>query len=294
MQRLLWLALGLLALGCARPVPPPQPVAARRIVSLSPALTEILFAVGCGDRVVLRDAWSDFPAAARGIPAVRGFSPSAEAILAVRPDLVLTHFPPPTLRSALDAARVPWRAFSPGGLDGVAASMREVGRACGAGAAGERLAKDFEARLEAIHVRIKGVPRPRVFYEMDAGDGGRPYTISDKSFGHAVLTAAGATNVFGASSASWFQVSTESLLAADPDLILLADADAIEQPQSAAAVAARPGWAALRAVQKAQVFALHGDWVSRPGPRLVAGVEQIARILHPQALADLPAAAEVR
>ena len=263
-------------------------------MSLSPALTELLFAVGCGDRIVLRDAWSDFPSAARTIPAVRGFSPSAEAILAARPDLVLTHFPPPALRSALDAARVPWRAYSPAGLDGIAASMREVGRACGAGAAGERLALAFEARLEAIRSRVAHQPRPRVFYEMDAGDGGRPYTISDKAFGHAVLTAAGGANVFGSSGASWFQVSTEALLAADPEVILLADADAIEQPQSAAAVAARPGWAALRAVQKAQVFALHGDWVSRPGPRLVAGVEQIARILHPRAMADLPAIAEAQ
>ena len=283
-----------LLLACSRTVAPPPPTAARRIVSLSPALTEVLFAVGCGDRIVLRDGWSDFPEAARAIPAVRGFAPNAEAILAARPDLVLTHFPPPALRTALQGARVPWLSFAPPDLNGVAASIREVGKACGQPAAAEKLAAAFQARLAEVVRRVAARPKPRVFYEMDAGDGGRPYTIGAKAFGHAVLAAAGGANVFAQAGESWFQVSAESLLGADPDVILLADADSMEQPQSPASVAARPGWAALRAVRDGHVFPLHADWVSRPGPRLASGVEQIARLLHPEAFADLPPLTEAR
>jgi len=278
--------------GCGRVQDAPADAAARRIVSLSPALTEVLFAVGCGDRVVLRDGWSDFPEASRSIPAVRGFVPSAESILAAHPDLVLTHFPPPALRVALDGAGVRWRAFAPSDLAGVSASFRAIGSACGQAAAGDRMASAFDARLADISRRVATAHRPRVFYEMDAGDGGRPYTIGEHAFGNEVLKTAGAVNVFGGDGQSWFQVSTEALLGADPDAILLADADSMEQPQSPAAVAARPGWSALRAVRQGHVFALRADWVSRPGPRLVKGIELIARILHPKELATLAPFAE--
>lgn len=290
-----------LALGCDRERPVPAPAAAdtivltdtlgrsvtlaraaSRIVSLSPALTEALFAVGCGDRLVLRDGWSDFPVAARAVVSVQGFAPSAEAILAVRPDLVLTTFPPAALRSALDAAGVPWLGWSPVTLDHVAGMMADIGRACGAPGPGADLAATFRTRLAAIERTVAGRPRPRVFYEMDAG-GGRPFTVSRLAFGHAVLTAAGGENAFASADVPWFQVSTEAVLAADPDLILLADADAADQPQSAAAVAARPGWSALRAVREGRVVPLSIDLVSRPGPRLVDGVAQIARALHPDA-----------
>jgi iron complex transport system substrate-binding protein len=259
-----------------------------RIVSLSPALTEILYAVGCGDRLVLRDGWSDFPPSARAVVAIEGFSPNAESILSAQPSLVLTHFPPPTLRTALEGAHVPWLGFAPETLPAVADSIRTVAQACGQDQRGDRVAAAFEQRLAAITRRLHGQPEPKVFYEMDAGIGGRPYTISKKSFGHAVLTAAGGRNVFAEADAPWFQVSTEAILAADPDFIALADADAADHPQSAEALARRPGMTALRAVREGHVIPLRSDWISRPGPRLVLGVEQLARGLHAQALRDLP------
>jgi len=260
---------------------------AQRIVSLSPAMTEILYAVGCGDRLVLRDGWSDFPPVARKVPAIEGFAPSPEAILATQPDLVVSHFPPPGLRTALDAAGIAWLGYAPATLPAVAASFASIGQACGQPAAGANLRAAFQQRLAEVRARVAQRPAPRVFYEMDAG-GGRPFTISRKSFGHEVLQAAGGTNVFADAEAPWFQVSTESVLTADPDFILLADAGAIDQPQSAEAVAARPGWATLRAVRERRVVPLQIDWVSRPGPRLILGIEQIAHTLHPQAFVAVP------
>ncbi len=259
-----------------------------RIVSLSPALTETLFAVGCGDRIVLRDGWSDFPPAARAIPAVQGFAPSAEAILAARPDLVLSHFPPPALAAALDAAHVPWLAFAPKQIADVAQALRAVGQACGRAEAGEALATQFTKRIKRIEQRVQGTTSPTVFYEMDAGIGGQPYTIGAKTFGHEVLTRAGGRNVFASEPREWFQVSPEAVLTADPDVVLLGDADVQDQPQSLATLRHRPTMALLRAVRGGLVFPLHADLVARPGPRLALGVEEVARLLHPLALLDLP------
>lgn len=260
----------------------------RRIVSLSPALTETLFAVGCGRQVVLRDGWSDWPPEARSIHAVQGFTPSAEAILAARPDLVLTHFPPPALATALDGARIGWLGFAPRTLAEVAQAIDAVGQACGQPAQGARLAAQFRERVRQIHLRVEGRPVPRVFYEMDAGVGGQPFTIGNQTFGHELLGHAVAENVFAGESREWFQVSPESVLDADPDAVLLGDADAQDRPQTLESLRHRPTMALLRAVRTGQVFGLHAAWVARPGPRLVFGLEEVARQLHPVALLDLP------
>ena len=143
-----WLAAGCVGaggLGCERPSAPPvptPPARALRIVSLSPAATETLCAVGCCDRIVLRDGWSDEPAAVRRIPAVEGFAPSAESILAVRPDLVAGHFPPPGMQGALAAAGVRVVAFAPMTLAEVSASLAALADACGQPV--ERIARDVE------------------------------------------------------------------------------------------------------------------------------------------------------
>jgi iron complex transport system substrate-binding protein len=263
-----------------------------RIVSLSPAATETLFAVGCGGGLVLRDAWSDFPPEVKQLPAVAGFAPSAEAILAVRPTLVVAHYPPPGLKLALERAGVTVQGFAPVTLDEVGRSFADVAAACGQAERGQALQAEFAARVAALAARVDAStarkPKPRLYYEMDAGDAGRPFTVGRGSFGHALIEAAGAINVFADAGATWFQVSAESVLAADPDVIVLADADSIDAPQSAALVAARPGWSTVRAVRLGRIVTVPADLTVRPGPRLAAGLERLARALHP----DLAGAAE--
>jgi iron complex transport system substrate-binding protein len=255
---------------------------ASRVVSLSPAATEILFAVGCGSRLVLRDSWSDQPREARAVPAISGFSPSVEALLAARPDLVLLSAAPPDLARGLAAGGVPWLVLVPADLGGVARDMIAVGLACGRRASGQRAAALLERQVSAVRRRVAGRPRPRVFYEMDAG-GGRPWTVGRASFGHALIEAAGGINVFADAQVPWLQVSTEAIVTRDPEVVLLADTDGIEDPQGLEAVLARPGWGVLRAVRSRRVYALDGDLVSRPGPRLAAGLDAIAGLLHPTA-----------
>lgn len=130
------------------------------------------------------------------------------------------------------------------------------------------------------------------FYEIDAGIGGQPYTVSKKGFGHAALVAGGAVNVFADADAAWFSVSVESILSVDPDAILL-DADSMAAGQPVELVAQRPGFAALRAVKAHRTYVLQSAWIARPGPRVVLGVEQIARALHPNAMQILPISAEL-
>lgn len=254
---------------------------AARVVSLSPALTEILFAVGCGETLVLRDAWSDYPAGATRVPAIQGFVPSAEAIVALKPDLLLANFPPTALRGALDAAGVSWAAFSPVRLDQIAVAFERIGQACGQPTRGARLRAAFERDVRQIREAVSGLSRPKVFYEMDAGHGGRPYTVGPGSFAQDLIEAAGGTNAFADSGQAWLQVSAEAVVAARPDVVVLADAGAIENAQTAVDVAARPGWRAVEAVAQGRIYALNTDWVARPGPRLVLGLRQLAALLHP-------------
>jgi len=257
---------------------------AERIISLSPAITEALFAIDCGERIVLRDEWSDHPAAALKIESVGSFAPGAESIVAARPDLLLTTWPPPPLRAALDAAGVNWAAFAPADLAGVGTAVERVGRLCGRSERAVQERKRLDEAAAAVRAAVAGRERPRVFYEMDAGAGGRPYTVGSGSFGHDLIVAAGGINVFGDTDQPWLQVSAEAILVARPDVIVLADVDVIDSPQSAASVAARPGWSALQAVQKGRIHPVHTDWVARPGPRVIHGLRQLASILHPGAV----------
>ncbi|MBM4342166.1 MAG: ABC transporter substrate-binding protein [Deltaproteobacteria bacterium] len=253
------------------------PAKVERIVSLSPAATELLCAVGCCGKLVARDAWSDFPPEVRGLPQLPGFSPSPEALLLHKPDLVLLHFPPPNLQSVLDAAGIAWFGLAAADLKQVAQAHRVVGRLCGQPERGTQAALAFVDAVAAVRKQFPRPTRPpRVFYELDAGDGQRPFTVGRRAFGHALIEAAGAHNVFGERDEAWFAVGVEALLAADPDVVVLGDADVPVNPQSRQTLGERTGFAALRAVRAGCVATVPNTLVSRPGPRLVDGLRAMA------------------
>lgn len=255
-----------------------------RIVSLSPALTEVLFAVGCGDTLVARDGWSDFPPAAQRAPKLKGLVPPVEAVVAARPSMVLSNFPPARLRTGLDAAGVKWLGLAPKRLEAVAATFPLVGRACGREAAAKTLATAWRDAVEEIRKTRDKTKTPRVFLELDPG-GGRPHTVGKGTFLDDVIDAAGGRNVM-ADAGRWVQVSTEQVLAATPDIILIT-----AQPKAAAAAVAnlkaRPGWKHLPAVKNGRVFAVNPDLLSRPGPRLLLGLRAVAAHLTDTAMPAL-------
>ncbi len=255
---------------------------ARRVASLSPALTEILFAVGCGRALVLRDRWSDEPAEARAAPAVDALSPSVELILQARPDLVLTSFPPARLRGALDDAGIAWLGLSPQRLASIASDIERIASLCGAGARGAAVRDAYLSDLAEVERALAGRAAPRVYLELDHATG-KGWTAGDDTFLGDLLRSAHGVNVFGGER-GWPQVSSESILAADPDVVILAWPAAPDDAAAAAATfAARPGLASLRAVKTGRVHRIDAAMLGRPGPRVVQALRTIAALLHPGA-----------
>ena len=259
------------------------PAKAARIVSLSPAITEMLFAVGAGPRVVGVTSYCNYPAAADALPEVGAYSPdtiSMEAIVALRPDLVLGE--PQIHRQLADqfkAAGLRFAALDLTGFDAVFSAIETTGKAGGDQAMAAALVSSMKARLEAVRAKLAAVPagsRPLVFWEvwneplMTAGPG---------TFIGMVLEAAGARNVFADLAEDWPVVSFEALVARKPDYIMASQMQAeLLTPEK---LAARPGWSGLKAVKERRIVLLDGDIVSRPGPRFVEAVELIAKALYP-------------
>jgi iron complex transport system substrate-binding protein len=263
----------------------------RRLVSAAPSTTELLFALGLGDRVVAVTTFCDYPAAAQAKPKIGGLRPGAEAILAHQPDLVLgvRGLPADTL-AALEGQQIPVVIFNPPDLAGVLANVRAAGRLAGAPAAAERVAAGMQQRWRAIAERARtAAARPRVFYEIDATNPAAVTGAGPGTFIDAMITAAGGENVLAALTPGqqYPTVGAEAILQANPELIILGDA---AYGQSAETVARRPGWQAVAAVQMGAIVGVPDpNLTSRPGPRLVDGLEFIAKAVHPQLFGPPPA-----
>jgi iron complex transport system substrate-binding protein len=254
-----------------------------RIISLSPANTEILFAVGAGDRVIGVTSFCNYPPAAMGREKVGGFlaeTISIEKIVALAPDLVVSdgaiHR---ELVAALEKIGLTVYAKEPVSFEDTCAAIMDIGRLTGNAANAADVALGMNMRLHAVQDRIKSVPeagRPAVFWEvfdeplMTAGKG---------AFVDELITLAGGKNVFGNLDTMWPQVSAEQVIRADPAVIMGADdhGDRLTVEQ----VRMRAGWGRIDAVASGRIYLVDADVVSRAGPRLAEGVEAIARALYP-------------
>jgi iron complex transport system substrate-binding protein len=257
---------------------------ARRIVSLAPSNTEILFALEAAPQLIGRDSFSDYPAEAKNVPDIGGgfTALNTELILSKKPDLVLAAplTPPEQIADLQNIGLTVFVVPNPRSFDDLYGNLQTVARLTGHEADGAALIDSLKARVEAVRGVLAGVEqRPLVYYELDATDPNAPYTSGPGTFVSLVIDEAGGRN-FGASlNGEWVQVSVEELLAQQPDLIVLGDHTygGVTPEQ----VAARTGWQALKAVEQQKVFIFDDNLVSRPGPRLVDGLEAMATLLHP-------------
>jgi iron complex transport system substrate-binding protein len=253
----------------------------RRIVSLAPAVTETLFAVGAGPRVVAVTTMDTYPAEVKRLPKVGGFSPetiSTEAILAQGPDLVLAGgaFQEPVVEavSKLGQAVV---VIDPTTLAEVVDSIALVGRATGQEAEAAGVVADFRRRLGAVRRRSAKVPpedRPKVLYVLWDDP---LLTAGPRTFVGQMIAAAGGVNLFGESGGAYPQVSDEAVLTRDPDLILAPDKGA---EGLHVRLGKRPGWGRLTAVRAGRIVTVPEELLSRPGPRLIEGLEAIEAVLR--------------
>jgi iron complex transport system substrate-binding protein len=249
---------------------------AQRIVSHSPGVTEILFAIGAGDQVVAADEFSDYPEAAAALPKVTYAAPDPEQDLSFEPDLVILASNQEQSVGQFRSLGVPvFYLREPDDLDGVMASIRLLGRLSGHEAEAEALASDMEQRLEAVTSVVADVEAgPRVFWELDS----TLYTVSPETFIGAALTVLKAQNIAAGATSPYPQLTAEAVVAADPEVILLADA---QWGVTVESVGERPGWTGVTAVVEGRVHPVDEDIMSRPGPRIVDGVEAIAALLYP-------------
>jgi len=258
--------------------------AAQKIVSLAPSNTEILFALGAGDKVIGRDEVSDYPAEALALPTVGGWSGfSAEAIVALKPDLVLAaEINSPELVAELEGLGLTvYYLSNPKTLEELYVNIEIVATLTGRDAT--KLTDSLKARVAAVDEKIMPLSyRPSVFYEVDATDPSKPYSVGPGTFVHLLINRAGGANAVELAGITdpYPQVSLEQLVIAPPDVIILGDS---MWGTTAEAVAARPGWDTLKAVIDGKIFAFDDNLVSRPGPRLVDGLEALAMLLHPEA-----------
>ncbi len=256
---------------------------ARRVVSLAPSNTEILFAIGAGPQVVGRDDLSDYPDEVAGIQSVGGSMGnfSTEAIVALKPDLVLAaEINTPELVKTLEGLGLTvYYLSNPTTLDGMYANLETVAKLTGHVDETSTLIQSLKARVTAVDTKLAGISeKPTVFYELDATDASKPYTAGPGTFIDLLIQRAGGTNVASTLKDQYPQVSLEELVVLDPDVIILSDSAYGETPDK---VAARPGWGTLAAVKNGQVYPFDYHLLSVPGPRLVDGLEQLAKLLHP-------------
>lgn len=254
------------------------PAEPQRIVSLSATHTEVLYAIGAGPRIVATDLFSDFPADAAATEKVDAFNLSVEAVAALDPDLVILSYDPGDAVTGFAALGIPAVLFAPPGpvtLEEVFAEWRDLGMAVGLAPETEALIDQVEGEIATI---VAGVPETSdpftYFLELDstlytAGPG----TLLDTLFG-----SVGLVSIADPAGGPFQQLSAEAVVAADPDFVFLADT--VCCGESAATVAARPGWDEMSAVSGGRVVALDDSVVSRWGPRLVDLMRAVVTAVH--------------
>ena len=256
---------------------------AQRVVSLAPSNTEILFAIGAGKQVVGRDQLSDFPEEAKAVTDIGSTfdALNTELIVAQKPDLVLAAEinTPEQVQALENLGLTVYYLNNPTTLEGMYDNLMLVAQMTGHTDEAAKLVESLKARVQAVDEKIAPLSsRFSVFYELDGTDPAKPYTAGKGTFITLLIDRAGGYNI-AAELDGYPQMSLEQVVAADPAFILLGDARYGITPES---IAQRPGWENLSAVRNGNVQPFNDDLVSRPGPRLVDALEELAKTLRPE------------
>jgi len=253
----------------------------RKIVSLTPATTEILFALGVGDRLVGKvEDFSVYPPAAAAVPDVAKFgSVDKEKIVKLGADLVIAggnNFNPPDDIRQLRTLGIPVIVVYAANLDAVLADIELTGRAIGRTNRARDLVTSMRAGIDQVAAATRDLPKPKVYYELDATNGF--FGPAPDYFGVEMMHLACA-NPLTSGKAGVFQIPEELIVAFNPDIILLGDA---AYGVTAEQVAKRPAWSGMTAVKTGAIRPVDDVVITRPGPRLVEGLRALALAIHPE------------
>ena len=255
------------------------PGSVTRFISLAPSLTEIVFAIGAGDRLVGRTTYCNYPPEAQHVEAVGDtLKPSIERIIALQPQIVFvsTASQLEAFTSELEAHNIAVYVTDSHDLEGVFHSIERIGDVLGKRAQADELLKQLRGRVAAVAEKVKSQPPVRVFYQVSD----EPlYTIGRDAFITDLIKRAGGISVTADVPGAWPKFSAESALAANPDAIVLPTGGSMGTANSNVANALKRS----AAVANGRVYKINDDHLSRPGPRAVDGLEDLARALHPEA-----------
>jgi iron complex transport system substrate-binding protein len=255
------------------------PLKIDRIVSLAPNLTEIVFAVGAGDRLVGDTEYCDYPAEAKQVAKIGDtMRPSVERIIALKPQIVLvsTASQLEAFTKQLDQQQIAVYVTNPESLDDIFRSIQTLGDLFGEHDRAATLIADLRKRADAVEAATKQTKPVRVFYQLS----GEPlYTIGRESYLTDLVRRAGGVSATADVPGAFPRYSDEAALAARPEAIILATGGAMDTANATVASPLKDSPAVLNN----RVYRINGDYLSRPGPRLIEGLEEMARALHPEA-----------
>ena len=261
----------------------------RRMVSTAPSVTEMLYALGWGDRVVGVTTFCRYPPEAARKPKVGDYlRPNLESILALKPDLVIVETTGIRRTERLPALRLKVLEVNDGTLAGICDSIRKIGAAAGVPERAAALCRQIQAALEDVRRSTAGWPRRRLMFVAGRAPGRLEELIVVGRGSHLneLIDIAGAANAFGDLAAAYAKVSLEQVLARNPEVIVdmgeMADTAGVTEEQKRAVLALWNAQPALAAVKRRGVFAVAADAFVVPGPRIVEAARELARLAHPE------------
>lgn len=250
----------------------------QRLISLAPSITETIFALGLGDRLVGDTDYCDYPPEAREKPHVGSLlSPSLEKIVALKPDLVLGDAESNRRQTAdqLERLGIPLYGLTAHNVDGALRSIQDLGQVLGRSKEAQKLVANLRERMEAVEKQVAGKARRRVLFVVWY----RPLiTAGPNTFISDVIRRAGGVSVSDDLSGEWPRLNLESALERDPDVILFPKTEAFSPALDE--FRRLPGWKDFRAVRNGRMVFI-SDTINRPGPRLMDALEEVTRTLHP-------------
>ena len=270
------------------PLPRPQrpPLAPRRIISLIPAVTEMLFAIGAGPQVVAVSSFDRYPPQVEKLQRVGALiDPDVERILSLRPDMVAVYASQADLRAQLERARIPTYVYSHAALTDITTTMKTLGERVGHGREAADLARTIDTRIDAIRKRLAGQPRPRtlIVFDREALALRGIYASGGFGFIHDMVDAAGAENAFADVKQQAVQATTELILSRRPEVILELRGDSVSADVRRREIAVWQALSSVPAVRDGRVYFIDQQLTVIPGPRVAEAIELIARTLHPEA-----------
>ncbi len=253
----------------------------QRIVSLVPSVTEILFKLGIERRIVAVTDFCTYPEAAQKLPKVGGYAdPSLESILLHQPDLVIAaaDMNRPALVRRLELLQIPVYVVHPQTVKETLATIASIGEITGAEKQGQQLADSIRLRIERIQQQVSTL-KPKTTLECVML---QPLTVAGPdTFIADIIDIAGGKNVVPKGPSRYPTWNTEALLTVDPEFIIVST-----YPGQPAPKHFFDHWPQLQAVRNQQIIEINADWIHRPGPRMILGIEALAKALHPSITTD--------